>query len=53
MQIRWSPAAASDLEQLFAYIRADNPTPPNGSFKRFTIASPRSRCTPIKVARAV
>ena len=25
MQIRWSPAAAADLEQLFDYIRTDNP----------------------------
>jgi toxin ParE1/3/4 len=25
MQIRWSPAAAEDLEQLFNYIRTDNP----------------------------
>ena len=26
MQIRWSPAAADDLEQLFDYIRTDNPS---------------------------
>jgi toxin ParE1/3/4 len=25
MQIRWSPAAAEDLKQLFNYIRTDNP----------------------------
>src|SRR5260370_34065935 len=25
MQIRWSPAAAEDLDQLFDYIRPDNP----------------------------
>ncbi len=25
MQIRWSPAAADDLQQIFEYIRADNP----------------------------
>ena len=26
MEVRWSPAAAEDLEQLFNYIRVDNPT---------------------------
>jgi toxin ParE1/3/4 len=26
MQIRWSPAAASDLQQLFDYIRTENPS---------------------------
>jgi len=25
MQIRWSPAAAEDLQQIFDHIRADNP----------------------------
>lgn len=25
MQVRWSPTAARDLEQLFDYIRTDNP----------------------------
>jgi len=25
MQIRWSPAAADDLQQLFEYIRTDSP----------------------------
>ena len=25
MQVRWSPAAAEDLEQLFDYIQTDNP----------------------------
>jgi toxin ParE1/3/4 len=25
MQIRWSPASAEDLEQIFDYIRTDNP----------------------------
>lgn len=26
MRIRWSPAAADDLQQLFEYIRPDSPT---------------------------
>jgi len=26
MRIRWSPAAAHDLQQLFNYIRSDNPS---------------------------
>jgi toxin ParE1/3/4 len=25
MQVRWSPASAEDLEQIFNYIRTDNP----------------------------
>ena len=25
MQIRWSPAAADDLQSIFEYIRSDNP----------------------------
>ena len=30
MQIRWSPAAAEDLEQIFNYIRTDNPRAAEG-----------------------
>ncbi len=30
MQIRWSPAAADDLDQIFNYIRTDNPRAAQG-----------------------